>query len=819
MAWAGLWIPTCAEMTALSDQEGPGAGLKTPYMRGPNSHIMFDVNYNRYIRARSRPLWTLGAFLFCFACALTCAAQAPKSGNNIQGVVRDGNGNAIAGARVSITSANFAASATTDAAGRFVFRGVPAARGKVSVEAAGFAAVTRSWSGGGQGPGELVIVLTVASVSQQVTVTANRVKTPVSETAGSVAVLSSPQIAATAALTLDGILRQIPGFSLFRRSDSRVANPTTQGVSLRGVGASGASRALVLENGIPINDPFGGWVYWDRVPRVAVGRVEVAEGGASDLYGDDAMGGVINILTRQAPRSEVSLDASYGNKNTPDASLWANTQWGQWGAQLSAEAFNTDGYVLVPSDQRGAVDTAAGSNHTDATLTLDRQLSNNVRAFLSGAVFGEARKNGTPLQTNRTHLRSLTAGLDWQSPVAGAFSLRGYGEAQLFNQNFSAISPSHESEALVDVQRVPAQEAGFSVKWARTWGTRQTWVAGVEGEEVRGSSNELHYSGGEQKSATGAGGRQGAQGLYAEDILRLTPRWILTASGRFDHWRNFDALSTNRPLAAPGPVTVTNFTPRSQTAFSPRISLLRQVTSSVSLYGSAFRAFRAPTLNELYRPFRVGNVLTLANSALGAERLNGAEAGAAFAPAGGRLRVHASFFWNQINQPIANVTLNATPSLITRQRQNLGSTRSRGVEVEAEERVRGSFVLSGGYQFADATVLSFPANTALQGLDVPQVPRQAFTFQARYAQAKLGTLALQGHYTGIQYDDDLNQYPLPAAFTLDLFASHALGREVEIYGAIENLTGQRYQVARVPYVQLGPPMLARLGVRFNWGAR
>ncbi|MGH9434782.1 MAG: TonB-dependent receptor [Terriglobia bacterium] len=748
--------------------------------------------------------------------ALDCAAQLPAA-PSIQGVVRDANGRAIAGATVSVRAGTHAASATTNADGRFMIRGGAADHGTITVEASGFASVTRPWNAGRHET--LVIVLPVASVSQQVTVTANRVSTAVSQTAGTVAVLSAPEIAATAALTVDGMLRQIPGFSLFRRADSRVANPTTQGVSLRGVGASGASRALVLENGIPLNDPFGGWVYWDRVPRAAIGRVEVAEGGASDLYGSDAMGGVINILTRQAARSEVSLDASYGNENTPDASLWSNTQWGRWGAQLSAEAFNTDGYVLIPPDQRGVVDTAAGSKHTVAVLTLDRQLSNSVRAFLSGSVFGEARKNGTPLQTNRTHLRGLTAGLDWQSTSAGAFTLRGYGEAQFFDQNFSAIAPSRNSESLVDLQRVPAQEAGFSVKWARDWGARQTWVAGFEGADVRGSSNELHFAQGEKKSATGAGGRQGTQGIYAEDMFRLTPRWMLTASARFDWWRNFDALSTTRPLAAPGPAAVDHFAPRSQSAFSPRLSLLRQVTSTVSIYGAAFRAFRAPTLNELYRPFRVGNVLTLANSSLGAERLDGAEVGAAFVPAGGRFRLHASLFWNQVNQPIENVTLTSTPSLITNQRQNLGSTRSRGVDIEMEQRMWTHFILSGGYQFADATVLSFPANAALQGLDVPQIPRQAFTLQARYSKSRLGTFALQGRYTGVQYDDDLNQYPLGAAFTLDLTASHAIGRLFEIYGAVENVTGQRYEVARVPYAELGPPVLARVGVRFNWGAR
>ncbi|HEV2498023.1 MAG TPA: TonB-dependent receptor [Terriglobia bacterium] len=754
----------------------------------------------------------LTAVLFCFIC--TGAGQTPRRvERTIRGTVQDTNGRPIAGAQISFRSGSFSAQAVTDVQGAFALQGVKVTGGTLSVQAAGFAPQQRSWRSASREP--LEIVLSVPSLSQQVTVTANRVATPVSQTAGSVAVLSSTQIASTPALTLDGILRQIPGFSLFRRTDSRVANPTTQGVSLRGVGASAASRALVLENGIPLNDPFGGWVYWDRVPRVSVDRFEVAEGGASDLYGSDAMGGVINVITRQAARSQASLDASYGNEDTPDVSLWAGTEWRRWSGELSAEAFGTDGYVLVPASIRGPVDTPAGSNDTDLTLTLNRQISNSLRAFVSGAVFGEARKNGTPVQTNRTHLRQLSAGLDWQSSVAGAFTLRGYGGAQLLDQNFSSIAASRASESLTDLQRVPAQVAGFSAQWQRELGTRQTWVAGFEASAVRGASDELKYSKGAVNSAVGAGGRQDIQGLYAEDILRLTPRWILTGTARYDHWRNFDALSTTLPLVPPGPSTVINFPPLSESAFSPRLSLLRQVTSSVSLYASAFRAFRAPTLNELYRPFRVGNVLTLSNNTLGAERLDGAEVGAGFAPAGGRMRVHAALFWNQINQPIANVTLSTTPSLITDQRQNLGSTLTRGLEVEARERIWGNLLFTEGYQYAKATVLSFPGDVALQGLDVPQVPRNAFTFGANYSKAWLGTLSLEGRYTGVQYDDVLNQFSLGTAFEMDAMASHTFRRHFEVYGALENLTGQRYEVARVPYTELGPPILGRIGIRFN----
>ncbi len=745
--------------------------------------------------------------------------QASSTGWTIQGTVEDPSGQRIPGASVKFVSGKLKASALTDSQGHFGLAKVTAASGTLQVSAPGFTSITQPWHAGSNRISQLAITLQLASPTQQVNVTAARIPLRLGETPASVVVLSQQVLESTPALTLDGVLQQIPGFSLFRRLGSRFANPTTQGVSLRGVGASGASRALVLTDGIPLNDPFGGWVYWDRLPRESVGRIETAEGGASDLYGSDALGGVIDLVPRHAQSNVLDVDASYGNENTPDVSMWANGVLGRWSGQLAAEAFSTDGYVLEPLNQRGPVDTPAGSAHNVATLTIDRQLTDHARAFLSGSIFQETRQNGTPLQTNRTHLRELAAGWDWQSAQAGNFSARAFGGPELYDQNFSAIAANMASETLTDVQRVPAQQVGGSFEWNRAAGTHQTLVAGVDALQVRGSSNEEHYFKGQPSQDTGSGGRQNTEGVYGEDLIRPASKWLVTAGGRVDHWRNFDGLITTLPLSKPGPPTVTDFANRAETAFSPRLSILRKVSSTASLYVSAYRAFRAPTLNELYRTFRVGNIVTDANSALGAEHLTGGEAGAQWSPGNGWLNARASLFWSDIADPIANVTLTTTPSLITRQRQNLGSTRSRGLELEAFARLSSRWTLSGGYQYVEATVTSFPVERALVGLWIPEVPRNTATFQATYSQPSGWTFALQGRYTGLQYDDDLNQFPLPPAFTLDTLVSHPLGHRLEIYAAAENLTADRYAVARVPFTEIGPPVLVRGGIRLHLGEK
>lgn len=757
--------------------------------------------------------------LLALTFVLCSQASALQATLRIEGVVKDQTGAPVSSAEVILTTKTGSNKQITDGEGRFAFQSVQGESGTITVRATGFDSAERRWSAADKASTLLDIVLVPAPLSSEMTVTAERTATRVSDSAASVSVLSSEDLATTAALTIDDALRQIPGFSLLRRSGSRTANPTSQGVSFRGVGPSGASRAVVLSDGIPINDPFGGWVYWGRVPREAINRIEVVQGGASSLYGTDALGGVVNLISREPREPALSFEASYGNQQTPDVSFFTGGSLFQWAARLSAEAFHTDGYVLVDEAERGTVDTKAGAEHTTLDLTVERLISDKGRIFVRGSIFDESRENGTPLQTNNTYIRQVSFGSDLHSAHAGSINIRAFALTEIYNQDFSSIAADRNSEALTRSQRVPAQQVGFTTQWSKAAGSFQTFVAGLDYREVRGASDELGFTAGKLTLGVGAGGRERTLGVFAEDIIRITPRWLLTLGARGDHWRNYDALSTSRPLPAQTPVTVTKFPDRTENAFSPRVALLHKLTENVSIVVSGYRAFRAPTLNELYRSFRVGNVLTQANVNLRAERLTGGEAGISAAAFDKKLNIRGTFFWSEIVRPVANVTLSATPALITRQRQNLGRTRSRGLDIEAEGRITNTFTVSGGYQFLDATVLKFPANTALEGLLIPQVPRHLLTFQARYSNPRVLTLAVQGRAGSTQFDDDQNLFPLDPYFTLDALASRSLRKGVEVFGALENLTGERYDIGRTPVRTIGPPLLARIGVRFQLGSR
>ncbi|MBK8809423.1 MAG: TonB-dependent receptor [Acidobacteria bacterium] len=729
----------------------------------------------------------------------------------VVGTVTDRNGAAVAGARVEFRrGAVVVDDAVTDGQGEFSVA-TGDGRGEIAVEARGFAPFRRVWQAGSDGD-FIVVVLAPASISEQITVSADRVETRIGETAAAVTVLSRETLDSTPALGIDDALRQIPGFQLFRRTGSRAANPTAQGVSLRGVGASGASRAAVLLDGIPQTDAFGGWVYWSRIPREAVELVEVVRGGTSAAYGSGALGGLVSIRSRR--RDGFSLTASGGNLETGELSLFAGRSVGGFGITAAVDALRSDGYFVVTPDLRGTADARAGSRYANLDLRVEKRFGRRVRAFAGATVFGEARANGTRLQTNRTFSRRFSGGLDIETVAGGSIALRVFGGSQGYDQLFSAVSASRATETMTRIQFVPSTEFGLSAIWSRGFGSKQFLLAGIETRRVSGSSDETVLSQNAATARVSAGGRETVTGIFAQDIFRVTDRLTVTGKIRLDLRDASGGFSETGPLTG-APTSVSRFPDRSEKRLSPHFSVSFRPVAAVSVFGSVYGAFRSPTLNELYRGFRVGNVVTLANERLESERLSGAEAG--FGLAVRRFDARTVLFWSEVSDPVANVTTAINGGVITRQRRNAGRTRSRGVETEFEVRPMRRFTVSGGYLFADAVVAEFETAPELIGKRIPQVARHQGTLQLKYADAARLTAVVQFRATGRQFDDDLNQLSLGGYLTLDAFVSRPVGRRAEIFVAAENLTGNRYPTGRTPTPTVGPPVIFRAGFRIRLG--
>lgn len=729
----------------------------------------------------------------------------------LKGTIVDSFGSAISDAKVEFRSRSLRRSTLSDATGSFAILEI-SENGTLFISREGFASISLPIEINTDDPAHHVEVrLKPAPLIERITVTQESDARIPAVPAGQFS-LQRQEIENSGSLTLDDLLRQVPGFTLFRRTSGLYANPTAQGVSLRGAGASGASRAVVLLDGVPLNNPFGGWVYWNRIPRTSIETISVFNGATSDLYGSGALGGVVNITSRRADTSFALFEASYGSQDTPDFSFNAGGSFGDWTISVAGEALQTQGYIPVAREQRGVIDSAAGTGNITGRIQVARKLGLRGTFFVRGSSFGESRKNGTPLQTNNTRIGAIDVGSDWNSSKAGDFSLRIYGSAETFNQTFSAVALNRNSEVLTNKQRNPSQQFGLAGQWRGTVMRSQSVTAGIEARDVRGHSGEIVFISSRPSANVDAGGRQRTIAMFAQDTFQIERRWFVTLGGRVDKWQNSRGFSQRFPIGG-GTGNSEVFADASETAFSPRVSVLR-TANEISLSGSFYRAFRTPTLNELYRNFRVGNVVTNANSQLHAERLTGAEVGVVSRRLSERLTLRGVFFWSQIDGPVANVTLSVTPALITRQRQNLGQTRVRGLEISAEGRLSKHLRISSEYLLTESTVAKSQVNNSLVGLQLPQIPKNQFNVQITYVDRQWSG-GLQSRLVGKQFDDDQNLLPLAGFFTLDVEVSRRLSDNVKIFMAGQNVTGNRYATGRTPILTTGPPALWRAGLRLS----
>ncbi|HWW83196.1 MAG TPA: TonB-dependent receptor, partial [Vicinamibacterales bacterium] len=301
--------------------------------------------------------------------------------SSISGVVHDSTGGAVPGATVVLrASSGPERRATTGSDGRFTVEAPDSGDLTIVVKAGGFAETTRSVSPS-ERSGDLDLVVQPAAVTETVTVTPTRSEQRAGDTPASVNILTNEEIKASPAVVADDVLRQVPTFSLFRRSSSLSTHPTSQGVSLRGIGPSGVSRTLVLLDDVPFNDPFGGWVYWSRVPLENSERIEIVDGSTSSLYGNYAMGGVINIVTNHPERRTLDIKPQYGNRNSPKLDMVASDRWDKFGALFEGTVFNTDGFPIVAASERGPIDINADVNYKNFSTKLEYSPSDRVNLF------------------------------------------------------------------------------------------------------------------------------------------------------------------------------------------------------------------------------------------------------------------------------------------------------------------------------------------------------------------------------------------------------------------------------------------------------
>ena len=628
---------------------------------------------------------------------------------------------------------------------------------------------------------------------------------------------------------LDEVLATVPGVSLFRRNSSLGANPTTQGVSLRGIAGSAASRTLVTLDGVPQNDPFGGWVIWSGIAPDRVQAVTVVRGAGAGPYGAGALTGTIDLAARTTAPGGLIGDGSVGSLNGRQGEALASARVGAADVFASVAGESTGGYIPVRAG-RGAADQpltlndwsgATGASTDVGVGTLSARLSGYQEDRGSGLIGAESRARGG--QASLTLARAPSASSLGYRLQAWATS------SDLLNTSVSVAANRATTTPANDQYATPATGYGLNAAVRRAAGG-DTLEVGADLRGAEGESRELFkYAGGVFTRSRRSGGDALTGGLYIEATHADGP-WLWAGGARLDGWRDYDAHRIEANTAN-GAVTLNQHTAdQGGTEPTARLALRRDLTDGLYARAASYAGFRPATLNELDRTFRVGNDVTEANPALRPERLYGAEVGVGGAGAGWSW--DATAFVNRLNDAVINATLHTGPYTdpvegvipaggTLYQRRNVDHIDAVGLETEARRRL-GPVDLTLAADYTRASVDGGAAAPQLTGKSPAETPRFTATASAAWRVSDGLKLSTEVRYETKRYDDDLNTRPLRDGAAVNARAEWRVRQGLAVFLAGDNLFDAALQTGRtaasggVPgVVSYGPPQMVRVGLTFR----
>ncbi len=610
-----------------------------------------------------------------------------------------------------------------------------------------------------------------------------------------VVTIGRDRLAGSASGRLEDVLRDAAGFQQFRRADSRSAHPTAQGATLRGLGGTASSRALILLDGVPQIDPFGGWVSFSAFDTGRLGLVRVTRGGGSGVYGPGALAGTIELMSAgPADLSPVSAGLAYGSRDSVDADAGLSGALGGGFASISASYARGDGFIPIVAESRGPADIPAHYEQASLATRAVVPVGADTELQASGLLSLDRRTRGTAFTPNRN------IGGDASLRLVGrgrwGWEALAYLQMRQFSSGFASVNAGRTLATLtLDQYAVPATGVGGRVEVRPPLGDAIELRLGADTRVTDGETRELFtFVNASPTRGREAGGRNESYGAFAEATLKATDSLTLTGGGRIDRWRITDGRLVERPLNGVGAVTNTRFPDRNGWEPTGRAGIAWHPAQAVTVRGAGYLGWRLPTLNELYRPFRVGADLTQANPALNPERLKGVDGGIDYRPLPA-LRLSATLFYNRLDNAIANVTTSISATgAATRQRRNLDAIVSKGAELEAA-LTYGLWSLGASYAYVDADVRASGQAAPLDRLAPAQTPKHQASGTVAWGRADAFRASATLRYVAAQFEDDQNIRTLGDALTVDATVGMPIGAGIRVEARAENIGDRRIETA------------------------
>ena len=665
---------------------------------------------------------------------------------------------------------------------------------------------------------------------EEVVVEATRAGISVFEVPVNTSVLTRADVREFEAKTVDEILRQIPGFNLLRAADSIASAPVTTTVSLRGLGGTAASRTLVLLDGIPIHSPISSEVYWARIPKHRIERIEVLRGGGANAWGNLSLGGVINIITEKPRKDGLDFTGIISDPKTTDLYVSGSQVTESWQLSGDASRYDTDGYFNSPVDERDPIVERVSKKYDTYSGRAAYRISDRASVFFTGSYFEETRHGGTPKDIDNTEIWTAGSGLEIETPDGSQWRANVFYE-EMRDRDFSTrISSSGTDETITRLRVQPTSSTGAGLVWSKSLTGGHTLTAGIDYRwtDIKIKDYEPYLEGAPPEVKT-TDASQDMGGVFVQDIWKLNTRWQLSGSLRFDQVSNRGNAQTLSLVNGETTFGQT-FERNSEKTVNPNLGLRYQVSESTSIRAAAYKGFRAATLRELYRSnsTRFG-VVVVNNPFLAPERLVGAEAGIDWKPASNAL-LRLTVFQNVVEDLIQNVTRGSAgdepadvepcgllqPNETCRELDNLGEMESKGVEVEASFQASENWGFLLSYVYNDAEITKEPENPQIVGNQVRQVPKQSWTAKVRNTNRWFDT-TLTARYVGKRFEDEINTLPADDFTLFDLSVSRQLTGALEVFLSVDNLFDKTYEIRTTTAgeTEIGRPRFIGLGLRFH----
>ncbi len=668
-------------------------------------------------------------------------------------------------------------------------------------------------------------VFAFANEADPIIVTGRGLNAPIGIEAYDSVVIPRDRLSLSASGRIEDVLSDVAGFQQFRRTDSRAANPTSQGATLRALGGNASSRALVLLDGVPQADPFTGYIPFSALRPERLASARVTRGGGAGAFGVGAVAGTIELASGGPDDLPgVSARVFGGSRTASEVSGGVVQRLGDGFASLNAGWDRGDGYFLIPAFQRGDADIPARYDAWSVAVRGVAPINSALEVQASALVFDDHRLRGLAGTASRS--RGTDASLKLVGRGRWGYEALAYVQERSFRSGFVSTAADRSSTiTTLDQFNTPSLGLGAKIEIRPPVGDNNGLRIGADIRDASGSTNEFfRYQSGVATRLRRAGGTNTTFGGFIEASSSIGPL-TLTGGARLDRWSVNGGYLTESATGTGLATLDLKYSDRSGTRPTFRGGALLKLSDALDLRAAGYTGFRVPTLNELYRPFRVGADATAANGALGLENLKGFEGGIALH--GGKATLGLTAFWNRLDGAIANVTLGTGPAIfpqvgfvaaggVFRQRLNVDAIDVKGIEATAKVPL-DDFKLSASYAYTDARVRASGTALPLNGKRPAQTPEHQGSATLAYAPAAGAQASLSLRYAGGQFEDDLQTRQLPKALTIDAVISVPIFDSFRIVARAENLFDEKVVsgISSTGVEDLGTPQTFWLGLTFG----